>query len=216
VQRSISARSPLHFLRSTSCLLLLASLPVAFGLFGRKHVQRPAQSRLSSNRRVVPSLAFEPSTDPGARILTAGETQVFCDVLDPVPALKLYLKRMGWDAERPPPRTPLFPRLSDAGRVAGQFYTAKDIIARMRQHMEDADVPEAGSYSLSGFQPGGHTDMLVATDGDHSVSDGIARWDTAAAERRYDRRDADAWLAKMARAQRPGDRIGVDAAERAR
>jgi hypothetical protein len=137
------------------------------------------------------------------------------DVLDPVPALKLYMKRMGWDAERPPPRTPLFPRLSDSGRVTGQFYTAKDIIARMRQHMEDAGVAEAGTYSLSGFRPGGHTDMLVATDGDHSVSDGIARWDTAAAERRYDRRDADAWLAKMARAQRAGVRIGVDAGERA-
>jgi hypothetical protein len=117
--------------------------------------------------------------------------------MDMVPVLEDYCSRMGFDLARPPPRTALFPRLDNDGRPVGRYYTAKQVVGRLRFYLRLAGVPMADKYGLSGFRPGGHTDMLIDTGGDHEVSDGIGRWDSVAAERLYDRRNNDMWLIKM-------------------
>jgi hypothetical protein len=138
------------------------------------------------------------------------------DELDAGSWLQKYVARMGWRLGKPPPRTPLFPRLTDGGAWTGAYDTNDHITRRMRGYMRDAGIVGANSYCLSGFRPGGHTDMLVATDGDHGVADALARWDTEAAERRYDRRDADAWLAKIQLAHFRGLRVGAEPGARAK
>jgi hypothetical protein len=139
---------------------------------------------LDKNRKrtLAGSMTFARNTDDGLALL---------------PLLEQYYARMGWNVRQPPQCTPLFPRISDDGLVTGPYYTNRAITRRMRKEMLSAGVPNANKYCLSGFRPGGHTDLLIATRGDHGVADGVARWDTAAAERRYDRRDADAWLTRM-------------------
>jgi hypothetical protein len=68
-------------------------------------------------------------------------------------------------------------RLSNDGKVVGKFYTRKQSTSRLRYYLRAAGVAQAAKYCLSGFRPGGHTDVLLATDGDHGVANGLGRWD---------------------------------------
>jgi hypothetical protein len=136
------------------------------------------------------------------------------DELDPVAAVVAYTTAMGFDLAAPPPATPFFPHLDDDGRFKGPFMTAETINRRIKECFAAAGVPDAAGYSMSGFRPGGHTDMLVATAGDHQVADGVGRWDTVEAEKRYDRRDATVWLSMIHWSRLAAARLGADAGAR--
>jgi hypothetical protein len=138
------------------------------------------------------------------------------DELDARSWLQQYVARMGWRLGKPPPRTPLFPRLTDGGAWKGAYDTNDHTTRSMRGYMRDAGIAGADSYCLSGFRPGGHTNMLVATDGNQAVADARAAWDTNAAERRSDRRDVDAWLGQILPAHFRGLRVGAEPGTRAK